>query len=210
MRWLEASDVFWDGKPVLSELLFSAEVDVFTKIEAGGELIQPGKSRRYLMHHKASGTVCATRDAVHPTVLDGLAGELHSVGRLDLTTTGLLLLTNDGQWSHRITQEGNEIPKCYLVTTERPILSDYAETFAKGIYFHAERITTRPAEMEILGTHQARLILREGRHHQVKRMFLSVGNRVTQLHRERIGRIMLPEDLFCGEYREIAPSAVFD
>ncbi len=115
-----------------------------------------------------------------------------------------MLLTNDGDWSRRLTlpQEGHG--KVYLVETAEPISGETAQAFARGIYFGYEDITTGPAELEILGERQGRLTIYEGKYHQVKRMFHAVGNRVVSLHRERVAHITLDPQLAVGEWRELS------
>ncbi len=184
------------------------EVRVFNRIEVDGAVLQAGKPARYFMLHKPAGWVSATRHPEHPTVLDLLdeadKDDLHLGGRLDLTTTGLLLITNDGLWSRRLTQPTTRLPKVYYVETEDPIAPECAETFAKGLYFAYEDLTTLPAELTVLDRRAARLTLYEGRYHQVKRMFGHFRNKVTRLHRERMGPLVLDPTLQPGEYRALS------
>ena len=184
------------------------EVDRFAKVLLDTDVVQPGVRALYLMLHKPAGVVSATTDPEHQTVIDLIDDPdkhtLHIAGRLDRATTGLALLTNDGRWSKRITEKAFECPKTYLVETVDPINQSAIQAFADGFYFHTENITTLPAELEILDTHRARLTLREGRYHQVKRMFHRVNNRVVRLHRESIGGIRLPEDLLPGQWRPLS------
>lgn len=179
----------------------------FQRVELDDELLQAGRSARYWMLHKPVGVVSATVHDSHRTVLDLLdepdKHELHLAGRLDLGTSGLLLITNDGRWSRRITQPQQRKPKVYHVTTERPITGEYAEVFARGLYFAFEDLTTLPARLDVLGSHSARLTLCEGRYHQVKRMFGHFRNRVVALHRERMGEIVLDPQLAPGQYRAL-------
>ena len=100
------------------------------------------------------------------------------------------------------------MPKTYLVETRDPIPQEAIAVFARGFYFHTEDLTTLPAELEILDERRARLTLHEGRYHQVKRMFHRIGNRVTALHRESVGGIVLPEDLKPGEWRPLTPKEI--
>lgn len=183
------------------------EVRAFNRIELDDELLQAGRPARYLMLHKPAGVVSATEHPEHRTVLDLLTEqdkhELHIAGRLDLNTTGLLILTNDGLWSRRLTEPRSHLGKVYRVTTEQPITAEYAEVFARGLYFARENLTTLPAELEILDQHLALLTLYEGRHHQVKRMFGHFHNRVIGLHRERMGPLRLDPDLAPGHYRSL-------
>ncbi|WP_371365686.1 pseudouridine synthase [Pseudomonas sp. QL9] len=188
------------------------EVREFSRVELDDEVLQAGKPARYFMLHKPEGCVSATRDAEHRTVLDLLdepdKHELHIGGRLDYNSTGLLLITNDGLWSRRMTLPGRKLPKVYYVETEQPIEAHYAETFAKGLYFRFEDLTTLPAQLEILDARAARLTLHEGRYHQVKRMFGHFQNKVTRLHRESMAGISLDPALAPGQYRALSAAEV--
>lgn len=167
---------------------------------------------RYLMLHKPLGYVCANSDSEHPTVLDLLdlpgKNSLQIVGRLDLDTTGLVLLTDDGQWNHRITSPKNDCAKVYRITTAEPIKPSTETLFAEGVLLHSEKKPTRPAQLELLGSSEARLTIHEGKYHQVKRMFAATGNRVVTLHRERIGEIQLDGALGAGQYRFLTPTEI--
>ncbi|ATA24359.1 16S rRNA pseudouridine(516) synthase [Brenneria goodwinii] len=167
---------------------------------------------RYFMLNKPQGYVCSTEDPDHPTILyfmdEPVAHKLHAAGRLDIDTTGLVLLTDDGQWSHRITSPKHHCEKTYLVTLEQPLSEDTAEQFAAGIQLNGEKHLTKPAMLEKITAYQVRLTISEGRYHQVKRMFAAVGNRVVQLHRERIGGISLDSELEPGEYRALSSQEV--
>ena len=188
-----------------------ADVREFSRVKLDDELLQDGKAARYFMLHKPVGVVSATRHPEHRTVLDLLdepdKDDLHLAGRLDLNTSGLLLISNDGLWTRRLTLPGSKQPKVYRVLTEQPISTEYIEVFARGLYFAYEDLTTLPAELEILGSHSARLTLHEGRYHQVKRMFGHFQNKVIGLHRERIGPLELG-DLPPGHYRALSAEEV--
>jgi 16S rRNA pseudouridine516 synthase len=182
-------------------------VSQFSLIEVDNQLLQAGKPARYFMLHKPPGVVSATEHDEHRTVLDLLdepdKAELHLAGRLDLNTSGLLLLTNDGQWSRRLTEPRSRLGKIYRVTTEQPISAEYIEVFAQGVYFAYEGLTTLPAELVILDSHSALLTLHEGRYHQVKRMFGHFQNKVIELHRLSMGAIELDPQLAPGQYRAL-------
>ena len=184
-----------------------AEVREFSCVEVDDQLLQAGRPARYLMLHKPAGCVSATQDPQHRTVLDLLPAELrddlHIAGRLDYNTTGLLILTNDGQWSRRLTQPTTKLPKHYLVETEDEIGAHYVAKFREGFYFAFEDLTTLPAQLDILGPRQARLAIVEGRYHQVKRMFGHFDNKVVGLHRESMGAIQLDPRLAPGEFRAL-------
>ena len=188
------------------------EVREFSRVCVDDEVLQAGKPARYFMLHKPQGCVSATADPQHPTVLDLLdvpdKGELHIAGRLDFNTTGLMLITNDGQWSRRLTQPQTKLPKVYRVETEQAIAPEYAVTFAAGLYFAFEDFTTQPAALELLGPTTARLSIIEGRYHQVKRMFGHFDNKVIGLHRERMGPLVLDADLAPGEYRALTDDEI--
>lgn len=131
------------------------EVRVFSRVELDERLLQAGKPARYYMLHKPMGCVSATRDPQHPTVLDlfpeDLRDDLHIGGRLDYNTTGLMLLTNDGQWSRRLTLPGSRRDKVYYVETEAPIDQRYVDAFAAGLHFRFEDLVTLPAQLEPIG-----------------------------------------------------------
>lgn len=191
------------------------DVRDFQRVELDDELLQAGRSARYWMLHKPVGVVSATAHDEHRTVLDLLdlldepdKHDLHLAGRLDLNTSGLLLITNDGRWSRRITQPQQRKPKVYHVSTEQPITAEYTEVFERGLYFAFEDLTTLPARLELLGSHSARLTLFEGRYHQVKRMFGHFRNRVVALHRESMGEIVLDPQLAPGQYRALTAAEI--
>lgn len=167
---------------------------------------------RYFMLHKPAGYVSATRDADHPTVLDLLDEPqrelLQVAGRLDIDTTGLLLITDDGQWNHAVTSPRRHCEKCYRVTTCDPITDAYIARFTEGVLLQGESHPTLPARLEIHSSHQADLWISEGRYHQVKRMFAAMGNRVAALHRSHIGALTLPNTLKPGEYRPLTASEI--
>lgn len=171
----------------------------------------------YLMLHKPAGVVSVTRDHQHPTALDLLdftalnldrAHTLQIAGRLDIDTTGLLLITDDGVWNHRLTAPAAGKLKRYRVQTENPIVADTEKRFADGLMLRNEKQPTLPASLTVLDTHEALLEIREGRYHQIKRMFAATGNRVTGLHREAVGTIELDPCLAPGQYRPLTPGEI--
>lgn len=167
---------------------------------------------RYLMVFKPEGYVSASDDPTHPTVNSLVdlprAEQLHCCGRLDIDATGLVLLTDDGQWSHRITSPRHKLAKRYRVRTADPIDATAVQAFEEGLKLHGELKRTRPAKLEILSAREAIVELAEGRYHQVKRMFAALGNRVLTLHRDRIGNIDLDPALEPGEYRFLTESEI--
>ncbi|EGA71225.1 ribosomal small subunit pseudouridine synthase A [Vibrio sinaloensis DSM 21326] len=171
----------------------------------GREIQKPGP--RYIMLFKPDGFVCSHEDGFNQTafaLLDEVKMEdLHFAGRLDVDTTGLVLITDDGQWSHRITSPKHKCEKTYRVWLVDPIGEDYAEKFAQGIELRSEKEPTLPAQLDIVNQDENEVLLTitEGKYHQVKRMFAALGNKVEHLHRERIGAIELDYSLEPGEYR---------
>jgi len=167
---------------------------------------------RYVMLHKPIGYVCANKDSEHPTVLDLIdlphKHNLQIVGRLDIDTTGLVLLTEDGDWNHRVTAPRRHCLKVYQLTTTEPIPTTAIAEFMAGVQLNGEPQLTLPAQLELLSSHKARLTIQEGKYHQVKRMFAALGNRVTQLHRESIGDIHLDPALSPGQYRSLTLSEI--
>lgn len=188
------------------------EVDRFMTVRLDGEVVQQSERALYIMLHKPVGILSATQDATHRTVIDLIDDPdkhtLHIAGRLDRSSSGLVLLTNDGRWSKPIMAAGQKVPKAYIVETEEPIAASAVAAFVEGFYFHTEDITTLPAELEILDERRARVTLREGRYHQIKRMFHRVQNRVVSLHRVSIGGLALPEDLQSGQWRALTGAEV--
>ena len=164
---------------------------------------------RYLMMNKPAGVVSATTDSDHPTALDLLPSDitrnLHIAGRLDADTTGLLLLTTDGKWSHRVTSPRTDCPKTYRVTLSEPLTDAAAKQLERGVELHNDPKPTRPAGVKVLEERIIELTISEGRYHQVKRMLAAVGNHVDALHRLRIGKVELDTALGPGEYRELTP-----
>lgn len=205
---LHKGDVTCDGEVVKNS---SFKVQEGQVIRLGGDIISV-VGPRFLMLNKPVDTICATYDEVHPTVIDLLdiekPDDLHIAGRLDIDTTGLVLITTDGQWSHKITSPKKDCGKCYLVTLSEELDSELVETFSQGIQLKSEDGLTKPAILEIVDTHTARLTITEGKYHQVKRMFAAVGNKVVGLHRESVGHITLDDDLEPGEWRHLTAEEV--
>lgn len=197
-----------DGEPVRNAGLGLSGEEAVTL--DGHLLTLPGA--RYLMLHKPAGVVCATEDSSQRTVLDLLPSKLASglqiVGRLDKDTTGLLLLTDDGQWNHRITSPRRACAKVYRVTTADPIEPSAIEAFRNGIVLKDDPKPTQPAQLVLEDSHRASVTLVEGRYHQVKRMFAALGNRVIALHRASVGSIQLDPELPEGHFRSLTEGEI--
>lgn len=168
---------------------------------------------KYFLLNKPAGYVSATRDNVHPTVIDLLKDELtrdlFPVGRLDIDTEGLLIITNDGALSHRLLSPAHHIPKTYYAEIDGYVTSDVVDLFKKGVNIGDEDLTL-PAELHIIkadkdmGKSSVELTITEGRFHQVKRMFQSVNMTVTFLRRISMGSLNIDESLPVGSYRVLS------
>lgn len=182
-------------------------VNKFSKISVKGQLLTYEKAY-YLMLNKPKGVVSATKDDKHQTVIELLdlpyKDKLHIVGRLDLNSTGLILLTNDSRWSEQITHPLAKVEKHYIVTVEKPITHAYITAFAQGMYFKYENSTTLPAQLEILTNHSASIKIKEGKYHQIKRMFGRFQNKVLSIHRLSVGHISLDNNLPVGYARSLS------
>jgi 16S rRNA pseudouridine516 synthase len=178
----------------------------FSRVLLDGQVLQ-ANTPRYVMLHKPVGVVSATRDDEHRTVIDLLQADyrhsLHIAGRLDLNSSGLMLLTNDGRWSRGLSAPDSGVCKRYRVTLANPVGEEYIQAFADGMYFGYEDITTRPVGLRILGERLAEVTLTEGRYHQIKRMFGRFRNPVLALHRCAIGNLVLDAALAPGQSREL-------
>ena len=161
-----------------------------------------------LMMHKPLGVVCSHKEDGEK-IYDLLPRRwrlrdpaLSTVGRLDKDTSGLILITDDGDFLHRVISPKRHVPKTYLAKLDRPLNGSESETFAAGtLMLEGEEKPLLPARLEAVDERAARLTITEGRYHQVRRMFAAVGNHVVDLHRERIGGIALPDDLEPGQHR---------
>ncbi len=164
--------------------------------------------KRYFMLNKPEGYVCANSDELHPTVFElidePLMSELHIAGRLDIDTTGLVLITNDGEWSHKATSPKHKKFKTYLIETAEPITDEAIAALETGVQLHGEKAPTLPAKVEKLASFSLKLSINEGKYHQVKRMLAAVGNKVVSLHRAQISEIKLETELNSGEYRALS------
>jgi 16S rRNA pseudouridine516 synthase len=161
-----------------------------------------------LILHKPLGLVCSHSESgrnvyeLLPARWRARVPALSTIGRLDLDTTGLLLLTDDGGFLHRVISPKSHVAKRYLATLDRPLAGHEAALFASGeLVLEGETTPLRPASLEPIAPTRAYLTITEGRYHQVRRMFAAAGNHVLALHRDRIGGLDLPADLEPGGYR---------
>ncbi|MBR9911900.1 MAG: 16S rRNA pseudouridine(516) synthase RsuA [Gammaproteobacteria bacterium] len=181
------------------------------QVAIDGELLQAPRPR-YFMLHKPVGYVCVSKDRDHPSVLELLdepnRDKLQIAGRLDIDTTGLVLITDDGKWNHAVTSPKRSCGKTYYVTLATDISPETADLFAQGVLLDGDLKPTLPASLQQVYSNEARLTISEGRYHQIKRMFAAVGNRVEELHRESVGAIVLDDSLEPGDYRELSASEI--
>ncbi|GLX77292.1 pseudouridine synthase [Thalassotalea insulae] len=169
------------------------------------------RSSRYIMLHKPADTICSNVDEIYPSVLHYIdvdkAFDLHIAGRLDADTTGLVLITDDGRWSHNVISPKKECEKVYRVWLRDILKADTAEKFAVGVQLQGEKSLTKPAKLQVIAEQEILLTITEGRYHQVKRMFAAVGNKVVGLHREQIGQVKLA-NLAVGEWRYLTEQEI--
>ncbi|MGJ7581167.1 pseudouridine synthase [Variovorax sp. RHLX14] len=169
--------------------------------------------KAYLMLHKPAGTECSQKPSTYPSIYTLLPSPLRlrpnkgavqgvqAIGRLDQDTTGLLLLTDDGQFIHRMGSPKHHVPKVYEVTTKHPIDEAQVAKLLAGVVLDDDPKPVRAAACEAVDPLHLRLTLTEGKYHQVKRMLAAVGNRVEGLHRSRIGGLELTTELPVGQWR---------
>lgn len=170
------------------------------------------RETRYIMMHKPVDTICSNVDELYPSILHYIdvdrAFDLHIAGRLDADTTGLVLITDDGKWSHNIISPKKSCKKRYRVWLADDLDENVETLFETGISLHNERELTLPATLERVNTKEVLLTITEGKYHQVKRMFAAVGNKVVGLHREKIGDVTLDASLPLGHWRYLTPEEV--
>ena len=176
--------------------------------------------KAYLMLHKPAGTECSQKPSTYPSIYTLLPSPLRlrpnkgavqgvqAIGRLDQDTTGLLLLTDDGQFIHRMGSPKHHVPKVYEVTTKHPVDASQVDRLLAGVVLDDDPKPVRAAACEAVAPLHLRLTLTEGKYHQVKRMLAAVGNRVEALHRSRMGDLGLDASLAPGQWRWLAASEV--
>lgn len=171
----------------------------------------------YIMLHKPAGTECSQKPSTYPSIYTLLPAPLRqrptksavqgvqAVGRLDQDTTGLLLLSDDGQFIHRMSSPKKHIAKVYQITAKHPIAQDQVNRLLDGVVLDDDPKPVRAAACILVGKNRLDLTLTEGKYHQVKRMIAAVGNRVEALHRAKIGGLDLPDNLLPGQWRWLNP-----
>ena len=197
--------VYVNGEAVKKPECKYDETDISLKIN--GEEIEI-KKHIFLLLNKPKGYISATESKSHQTVLDLIPKKykhrnLFPAGRLDKDTTGLMLITDDGEFSHNILSPRKHVEKEYEVTIDIPVTSEMADGFKKGVELNDGECKT--AYLNKTGEYTANVTITEGRYHQIKRMFGCFGAKVTELNRIRIGKLYMPEDLKLGETKEATP-----
>ncbi len=173
----------------------------------------PYFDKAYLVLNKPTATECSQKPSTYPSIYTLLPSPLRlrpqkaavqgvqAVGRLDQDTTGMLLLTDDGKFIHRMSSPRHHVPKVYEVTVKHPLDERQVARLLEGVVLDDDPKPVRAAACEAVDEHHLRLTLTEGKYHQVKRMVAAVSNRVEALHRSQIGGLRLPEDLLPGQWR---------
>ncbi len=171
------------------------------------------QAKAYLMLHKPAGTECSQKPSAYPSIYTLLPSPLRqrpsksavqgvqAVGRLDQDTTGLLLMSDDGQFIHRMSSPKKHVPKVYRVYAKHVLTAEQVGRLLSGVVLDDDPHPVKAADCVRVDDHVMDLTLTEGKYHQVKRMVAAVGNRVEGLHRWRIGGLALPLDLAPGEWR---------
>ena len=172
-----------------------------------------GFKKRAFMLNKPKDYVCADRDRQHMVAVGLFADEprfeqLHCAGRLDIDTTGLIIISDDGNLIHEITAPKKNIEKVYLATTNEAIPNTAIELFAKGLKHKEEAFRYKSAKLEIIDSNLGKVTVTEGRFHEVKRLFECVGLEVIELQRIQIGKLLLDENLEEGEYRILSDDEI--
>lgn len=192
------------------------ENNTITLDNGASERVLNARTSRYIMMHKPADTICSNVDEVYPSLLHYIdldkAFDLHIAGRLDADTTGLVLITDDGRWSHNIISPKKDCPKTYRVQLKNKIIKDNQNAlinkFSQGIQLQGEKDLTKSAILKIISENEVLLTITEGKYHQVKRMFAAVGNKVIGLHREQIGTVKLDSILSEGQWRFLTATEI--
>lgn len=207
-RLAKAGGITLDGADVLDvSQRIAVSQDLPARMQIDGQALDPLLGLVILLN-KPLGMTCSHKEA-GPLVYDLLPARwrrrdpaISTIGRLDKETSGLLLLTDDGDLLHRVISPKRHVTKTYRATLARPLTGTEGDLFAAGtLMLDGEDKPLAPAMLEVVSETEALLSVTEGRYHQVRRMFAATGNHVAQLHRERLGGLSLPDDLAPGQWR---------
>lgn len=167
---------------------------------------------RYIILNKPKGTICSSKDEQYPSVLNLLGlnnlDKLHFAGRLDVDTSGLVLISDDGQWTHRITSPKYKQAKTYIVKISEILSKKASQQLETGVLLKDNIKPTLPAVVSTIDDYTVSITITEGRYHQVKRMFAAVGNHVVELHRLSIGSLILDETMETGKWRYLTEQEI--
>ena len=198
-------------------------LDAAAEFETGGLQFRvqgvqwPYKEKAYVLLHKPAGTECSQKPSTYPSIYTLLPAPLRqrptksaiqgvqAVGRLDQDTTGMLLLSDDGQFIHRMSSPKKQVPKVYRVDLKHSVTLAQVQQLLAGVVLDDDPQPVKAHACEIVDLCTIDLTLTQGKYHQVKRMVAAVGNRVERLHRWRIGSLKLPSDLLPGQWRWLSP-----
>ncbi|WLP85743.1 pseudouridine synthase [Mycoplasma seminis] len=212
----QASKLLKSKQITVNDVIINHNINISENdiIKYKGEEWNHGDEFVYLALNKPSGYVCANTDKINQTVFELLPPEIskikniHTVGRLDKDTTGLLLITNDGEFTHNLLAPKKHITKVYEVTLDKELKNELIDIFAQGFKIDNDEIV-KPSKLELISNNKAILEITEGKYHQVKRMFSTYGYNVLNLHRSAFGNLQLNNlKLNAGEFTYIKPSDV--
>jgi len=204
----EASKLIRSGRVSVNNAIeksSSTNLSDSDKIEFEGKQLE-APNKRYILLNKPQGYICSTKDEEYPSTLNLIdipTDKLHFAGRLDADTTGLVLISDDGQWTHRITSPKHKHSKTYKVSLDEVITDEAIFKLENGVILKDSDKPTQSAKVKVINQKLIELSITEGRYHQVKRMVAAVGNHVVGLHRLAIGEISIPKDMEIGEWRKL-------
>ncbi|PHS17641.1 MAG: 16S rRNA pseudouridine(516) synthase [Kangiella sp.] len=181
------------------------------QIELSGDVLA-FTGNRYILLNKPKGCICSSKDEQYPSVFNLLGlnnlDKLHFAGRLDVDTSGLVLISDDGQWTHRITSPKHKHAKTYIVSTSEPLTKKAIQQLKTGVLLKDNVKPTLPAVVSTIDDYTYSIAITEGRYHQVKRMFAAVGNHVVELHRRSIGSLNIDETMEMGQWRHLTEKEI--
>ncbi len=200
-KYIEQGRVKVNGKTAVSGMQVSDE----DHVEVNGKSIQPMEKKVVLAYYKPIGVTCTEKDKfAKKTITQALnyPVRLTYAGRLDKDSTGLIIMTNDGDLIQRMMKGANRHEKEYTVKVNKEITADFLEKMAKGVYLKELEQTTRPCELKQIGKYTFKIIITQGLNRQIRRMCAAFGYQVVELRRDRVVNIELG-NLQVGKYREI-------
>lgn len=214
-RLAKAGGIILNGAELLDVTMrIPVTPDLPTRMEIDGEALDPVAGMVILLN-KPLGMTCSHKEEgalvydILPERWKSRDPAISTIGRLDKQTSGLLLLTDDGDLLHRVISPKRHVKKTYRATLARPLNGTEGEIFASGqLMLEGEDKPLAPAELEMISTTEALLSVTEGRYHQVRRMFAATGNHVNELHRERLGGLSLPEGMGPGQWKLLSAEEI--